>query len=60
MPNLALCSRKPYGGVGQQTPSQALTSIFCASYLGLLPKLSLLASAARKHFKSMGLLLLLH
>ena len=41
--------------VGRQlTPSQAPALLFCALYPELLPKISLLASATRKHFNVRG------
>lgn len=42
------------------TLSQAPALFVCALHFELLPKLSLLASAARKHLKCMGWFLLLH
>lgn len=41
------------------TLSPAPALLFCALYFGFLPKISLLASAARKHFKVHGSFLLL-
>ena len=62
VPRLAPCSRNPYGGASEDrhvTLSPAPALLLCALYLGLLPKTSLLASAARKDFKVHGSFLLL-